>query len=110
MIEQPFRAPTGASLFSVALASMVLAAGAAAQPRPSAAAVTAAWAERDQVLREQPSFDQLQVPGNEVRAGVRRALTELTWHRTLAQATSAARLEGKPIVWVQALGDLRGLT
>lgn len=56
------------------------------------------------------AFQRSEVPGSKVGAGVRRALHSLLWHRDLEEAASAARQQGRPIVWVQALGELRGLT
>ena len=55
-------------------------------------------------------FQRLELPGAKVRAGVRKVVSAFTWHRDLDQAASVARAQGKPIVWVQALGELRGLT
>ncbi|MEZ5966309.1 MAG: hypothetical protein R3F56_20910 [Planctomycetota bacterium] len=57
-----------------------------------------------------PSFQNLIVSGAKVRSATHRLLGDMTWHRRLDQAVAAARAQNKPIVWVQALGELRGLT
>ena len=40
---------------------------------------------------------------------VERLTTELTWHESLEAAQVEAKKENKPILWVQALGELRGM-
>jgi hypothetical protein len=43
-----------------------------------------------------------------VYKNVRTLTKELVWHKDLAQARTAAAKSGKPIVLIQALGDLTG--
>ena len=43
-----------------------------------------------------------------VRRNVRKLTKELVWHKTLEDATTAAEISGKPIILIQALGDLKG--
>ncbi len=52
-------------------------------------------------------FRGMQVPGEVVRHNVDRLLT-LAWQNDLAKAKKRAQAEGKPILWIQALGDLDG--
>ena len=54
------------------------------------------------------SFRKLTVPGVEVAKNVKRLTTELRWHKNLSSALAAGRAKGKPVVWIQALGDLKG--
>ncbi len=54
------------------------------------------------------SFRRLTVPGEEVAKNVKRLTTELRWHRTVGSALAAGRSSGKPVLWIQALGDLKG--
>ena len=54
------------------------------------------------------SFRKLTVPGTEVAKNVKRLTTELRWHKSLSGALAEGRSKGKPVVWIQALGDLKG--
>ena len=54
------------------------------------------------------SFRKLTVPGNEVEVNVKRLTTEMKWSKTLSSALARGRAQGKPVLWVQALGDLKG--
>jgi hypothetical protein len=47
------------------------------------------------------------IPGKTTNAGVGK-LTALKWHTSLAEATKAAGKHGKPILWLQILGQLQG--
>lgn len=53
-------------------------------------------------------FQALRLDGDTNHARSKRVLTELKWHQSLAQARSAARLQDRPILLIQALGDVRG--
>jgi hypothetical protein len=46
--------------------------------------------------------------GKKVFENVRKLKRELTWHKDLETAAAAAGKSGKPIVLIQALGDLKG--
>jgi hypothetical protein len=48
--------------------------------------------------------------GQRLARAVGKLTRELTWQRDLADAAAAARQAGKPIFWLQLLGDLRGYT
>ncbi len=58
--------------------------------------------------RSARSFRRLQVPGEEVAQNVRKLTKELHWHKTLASALAAGRTKGRPVLWIQALGDIDG--
>ncbi len=57
--------------------------------------------------REAQRFRQLRVPGRRVQKAVRK-LNRLHWHKKLKNAARDAAVENKPILWIQALGDLKG--
>jgi hypothetical protein len=59
-------------------------------------------------MREARSFRRLKVSGEQVEKNVRKLTKELKWHKSLGSALAAGRREGKPVVWIQALGDLNG--
>ena len=44
----------------------------------------------------------------EVAQNVRKLTTEMRWYSSIGSALGAARSKGKPVVWIQALGDLDG--
>ncbi len=48
--------------------------------------------------------------GRDVRKAIDRVVRKLHWHTKLSRAVRAAQAARKPIVWIQALGDLRGYT
>lgn len=54
------------------------------------------------------NFRSLVYQKKTVRRNVRKLTKELVWHKTLEDASDAAELSGKPIVLIQALGDLKG--
>lgn len=54
------------------------------------------------------SFNKLKVSGEDVAKNVERLTTEMRWHKHLGSALAAGREQGKPVVWIQALGDLKG--
>ena len=60
--------------------------------------------------RAAEEFQQTCRHGQKESAQVRRVLVEMTWHKKLAEAAKVATTQHKPIVWVQALGDIRGFT
>ncbi len=87
---------------TLALVSCILIAGLAAQQRPSTDV-------RERQARQNPrAFRQLEIPGEQVAQNVSKLTQELHWHQTLRSALRAARSEDKPVLWVQALGDLQG--
>lgn len=59
-------------------------------------------------MRDARSFRRLKVSGEQVEKNVRKLTKELKWHKSLGSALAAGRREGKPVVWIQALGDLNG--
>lgn len=66
-----------------------------------------------QLMKEQQEARQFRGPqlkGRRLSRAVNKLTRELPWHRKLEDAASAATEEGKPILWIQLLGDLRGRT
>ncbi len=59
-------------------------------------------------MRAARSFKRLQVPGEQVASNVARLKRELRWHKNLGSALEAGRDSKKPVLWIQALGDLDG--
>ena len=53
-------------------------------------------------------FQQLKLSNVQVKKRVRKLHKELTWHKRLDKAVAAAKVSGKPIVWIHALGKLTG--
>lgn len=58
--------------------------------------------------RKARSFRKLRVE-DELPARVERLTSELQWHTSLEAALAEARRQRKPVLWIQALGELRGL-
>lgn len=65
-------------------------------------------AEGKVARQEAREFRQLEVDGDTVAFNVRKLRKGLRWHNTLAGALQSGRNQGKPVVWIQALGDLDG--
>jgi len=65
--------------------------------------------EKARARKEAREFFKLKVPVR-VTAPAMRKVTKLRWHKTLAKASIRARAEKKAILWIQALGDLKGFT
>lgn len=55
-------------------------------------------------------FRNLKVSGSDLHSAVGKVVKGLDWKSTLMSARREAVKTGKPIVWIQALGDLRGYT
>ncbi|HLU39020.1 MAG TPA: hypothetical protein VK081_06520 [Planctomycetota bacterium] len=79
-------------------------------PGPTPRMLACATSEPSEAARAADAFTRSVLRGVEVARTVRRAADALRWHRKLEDAARTARAEGKPIVWVQALGELRGYT
>ena len=58
-------------------------------------------------VQEAQAFQNLKVPGHRVSRAVKK-LRRLKWYSTLTAASTRARQEKKPIIWIQALGTLKG--
>ena len=52
-------------------------------------------------------FRKLKLKPNEVEQSVAK-VTSLRWHGSLNSALTAGKSSGKPVLWIQALGDLDG--
>jgi hypothetical protein len=53
-------------------------------------------------------FGKLQIDGETNHARTKRVLAELTWHTSVKAAARVAVQQDRPIVLIQALGDIRG--
>ena len=53
-------------------------------------------------------FFRTQVQGKELQDRIDRVLHSMTWHRDLSKARKRAAASGRPLLWIQALGDLDG--
>jgi hypothetical protein len=76
---------------------------------PTLDTVSASPEEKARALADAKEFRSLKVPARKVAPAVRKVL-RLRWHKSLRGAAHKARAEHKPILWIQALGDLRGYT
>lgn len=52
---------------------------------------------------------KVQIEGDDLTGNIERVTSELTWHDDLDEARQAAIEANKPILYIQALGDLSGL-
>lgn len=59
--------------------------------------------------RQARRYRKLRLPGEQLQRNVTKLTGELRWHETLAAAQAVARKQNKPILWIQALGDLSGV-
>ena len=55
-------------------------------------------------------FRKLRVDGQDVHDAVGSLLRSIRWHSGLRGALRAAADSRKPLLWIEALGDLRGYT
>ena len=76
---------------------------------PTLDAVSADPAEKARALKAAREFRAMKLPGKEVAPAVRRLL-KLRWHKKLRDSAYQAKVNNRPILWIQALGDLRGYT
>ena len=53
-------------------------------------------------------FRSLRIDGRTNHARTQRVLRELKWHKSVERVAAAAVEEDRPIVLVQALGEIRG--
>lgn len=65
--------------------------------------------QKEKEIAEAQAFQHLQVPGSKVSRAVKK-LRKLKWFSNLPAASQHARMEKKPILWIQALGTLKGQT
>ena len=74
-------------------------------PRPT---TTIAWSGNGNPKRAARSFRHLKVPGEQVEQNVKKLVSELRWYTSLRAARGAGKAKDKPVVWIQALGDIDG--
>ena len=60
--------------------------------------------------KEAAKFRQPQIRGRNLLRAVGTVTRELDWHDDLDEAMEDAEETGKPILWIHALGDLKGYT
>ncbi len=80
----------------------------AAQDREQGQRPQARESDKRESRRDARAFRRLRVSGDEVAKNVRKLTKELRWHKSLSSALASGRRQGKPVVWIQALGDLDG--
>jgi hypothetical protein len=71
--------------------------------------VAASPEEKAKARKAALEFFRLKVPAKKAAPAVRKVL-KLRWHKTLKSAVRDARFQRKPILFIQALGDLKGFT
>jgi hypothetical protein len=76
---------------------------------PTLDSVAADPLEKARALAAARKFRAMKVPAKKVTPAVRKLL-KLRWHKALRDAAYKAKADHKPILWIQALGDLRGYT
>ena len=77
-------------------------------PPPKASAKPAPEVElSDEQLAAQEFFES-RIAGHDLQKRVARVRKELRWHTSLADAQRAAQRAERPILWIQAFGNLRG--
>ena len=76
---------------------------------PTLDTVAADPVEKARALEAAREFRAMKVPAKKVTSAVRKLL-KLRWHKSLRDAAYKARADHKPILWIQALGDLKGYT
>lgn len=64
--------------------------------------------QRQAELKQARAFRKLRVPGEQVASRVEKLTTELVWHDSLEGALATAREQNRPVLWIQALGELKG--
>jgi len=64
-------------------------------------------AQSEQQLAVRTSLKE-QLKGPELEANAEKLATELAWQTDLDVACQAAKAAGKPVLWIQALGELDG--
>lgn len=89
------------------IAAALAAAPVLAQSPGSLPALVSRAADAAPVVQE---FRELRVEGATVHGAVRDVVRTLRWHSRLRDAQRVAEASDKPILWIEALGDLKGYT
>lgn len=66
--------------------------------------------QKDPEMAAARSFRGFKLPGEELAPNLEKLVTELAWHDSVEAALAAAKKAGKPVLWIQALGDLDAFT
>lgn len=96
------------SMSTLTAGSLLLALTGHAQDRTPQAGETGQDAVRQQQMQDPRGFRRLRVPGPVVEKNVAKLTKGLHWYKSLSSALTAGRRQGKPVVFIQALGDLQG--
>ena len=78
-------------------------------PVPGILRMTGFGGDESEETRQAREFQKLRVPGVKVNRLIRK-VRKLKWYSSLAKAKQAARRQSKPILWIQALGNLNSYT
>lgn len=84
-----------------------LASALGAQSGPSPDPADPMLAITAQPVEPPPETHGIKLAGKELKRAVKQ-VAALRWHDDLADARAEAAATGKPILWLQALGDLEG--
>jgi hypothetical protein len=80
----------------IAMSGPVMAAAARSEPTPAEV--------------EARAFRGPRLEGGALQRAIRKVTKALDWHDDFDEALAAGREQGRPVVWIQALGDLQGFT
>lgn len=96
-------------LAAIPILALAVASAATAQRDPTGNMASPHDPNQPKEVQEAQAFQRLQVPGHQVSRAVKK-VRNLKWYSTLTAASQRARVDKKPIVWIQALGTLKGQT
>ena len=96
--------------FTVLISGALLATSLVAQRSqdPQVARATSRPSVGRDAKHEARTFRKLKVSGEQVEKNVAKLTDELKWFKTLGGALKAGTEKKKPVLWIQALGDLTG--
>ena len=104
---RPLSIPTGSVLAAVLLAGLSCA---QRQWQPTAPMSPANLANATSAQGAANKFKNMVLPGREAYPRVKAMVKRLNWTGNLGVAVERARKQNKPILWIQALGDIKGYT
>ena len=79
-------------------------------PTPAAAPSCVGMRGPARELPPEADSRKTRLEGRDVRRAVTRLVRDLDWHDDLDAALEDAAAAGKPVLWIQALGELDGYT
>ena len=95
---------------SVLAAALLAGLSPAQQDREPAPQISAADTGKTRAARQASLFQNLVVPGRDAYPRIKDMVKRLDWTANLGTAVQRAQAQDKPILWIQALGDLKGYT